>query len=378
MSESQNSQKKLNLLQIFRGLASVFVLLVHGTALFHENVQQVLLANIFTFGYAGVDFFFVLSGFIIFYIHRNDIGNKIKLKDFILKRFIRVYPVYWIILIPRLLFTGKNPNFITCITSFTLFPYPSPPIVNVSWTLSYEVFFYLIFGLMIFYGVKYLRPLIIIWITIILLYWTLHSFNIVTLPEENLFLKFILSGHLLEFIFGCLVAYITTKYKVKQGTIILILGIILFALSAIADVYLVNSTNANLLSATSIGETQIAKNLTPMYEFPFVYYGIPSMLIVLGAVALDFNREIRIPNFLIYLGDASYSVYLVHASVINITTNLIAKLHWQSIFENDLLKLLVLASALMIGCLFHSFIEQPLLTTIRKKIFIPKVIIKEH
>ncbi|BAZ32372.1 acyltransferase 3 [Cylindrospermum sp. NIES-4074] len=367
MFTGKNSRKKLNILQIFRGIAAILVLLVHGNALFKINLKQNFIFNIFTFGFAGVDFFFVLSGFIIFYIHQNDIGKKYRFKDFIFKRFLRVYPIYWVILIPRLLFAGKEINFLICLSSFTLFPYPSPPIVNVSWTLSYEIFFYLIFSLFILNGFKYLSPLIITWISLICIYWSLHSVNILTIPLDNILLQFIFSGHHLEFVFGCLAAYILNKYRVRQGTLILTLGIVLFLISAIFNVYLLK-TIANPHSI----DINISEHVVPMNRFPFFYYGIPSMLIIIGAVALDLNKEIRVPNILIYLGDASYSIYLVHASVINISTNLIAKMHLEQMFQSDISKIAILLIALIAGCIFHSYIEQPLLTTLRKNIFLSK------
>jgi len=47
------------------------------------------------FGHAGVDFFFVLSGFIIFFVHGKDIGKPSRLPHYVWRRFIRIYPVYW-------------------------------------------------------------------------------------------------------------------------------------------------------------------------------------------------------------------------------------------------------------------------------------------
>ncbi|MBW4614352.1 MAG: acyltransferase [Desmonostoc vinosum HA7617-LM4] len=370
MSQIKISKKKLNLLQVFRGLAAVLVILIHGNSLFAINLKQPFLSNAFKFGSAGVNFFFVLSGFIIYYVHKNDIGKKFKFKEFLFKRFLRVYPIYWIVLIPRLFSTTKDINFITCLSSFVLFPYPSPPIVNVSWTLSFEVFFYLVFSLTILAGLRYLAPLIFIWLATISFYWFFHSLNILTLPKNNLSLEFILSGHHLEFCFGCLAAYIVTKFKVRQATPILALGITLFSLSSIANVHIVNTIADS--QSYPLYVRAIAPILTPMEEFSFVYYGIPSMLIVIGAAALDLNREIQIPSIFIYLGDASYSVYLTHASVINILTNLIAKMHLENMFYSDLSKFFILIISLLVGCIFHSYIEQPLLKVFRKKILVSR------
>ncbi|NBQ54213.1 MAG: acyltransferase, partial [Proteobacteria bacterium] len=46
----------------------------------------------------GVDFFFVLSGFIILHAHMDDIGRPARLGRYLWRRAVRVYPIYWICL----------------------------------------------------------------------------------------------------------------------------------------------------------------------------------------------------------------------------------------------------------------------------------------
>lgn len=97
------SAKRLNLIQVFRGLAAVLVVFAHTDLIYNQNLNQDFLFKITTFGGSGVDFFFVLSGFIMFYIHQKDIGHQNKLGIFLFKRFTRVYPLYWIILTSKIL-----------------------------------------------------------------------------------------------------------------------------------------------------------------------------------------------------------------------------------------------------------------------------------
>ena len=102
-------KNKLELIQALRGLAALLVVMFHTTELNHKNFQQEFLFNIFAFGSSGVDFFFVLSGFIIYFIHRFDVGQRNKLKPFLLKRLIRVYPMYWLVtlaLLPYIFFNS--------------------------------------------------------------------------------------------------------------------------------------------------------------------------------------------------------------------------------------------------------------------------------
>src|SRR5574343_121942 len=63
------------------------------------------------FGYLGVDFFFVLSGFIIYHIHAKDIGQPQKITPYLLKRFIRLYSIFWVVMIPVMSIVIILPSF---------------------------------------------------------------------------------------------------------------------------------------------------------------------------------------------------------------------------------------------------------------------------
>lgn len=65
---TESIKKNFDTLQLLRGIAAMLVVFYHGT---HTE-----LLNIFKLGYMGVDLFFVLSGFIILYIHFSDFGWK--------------------------------------------------------------------------------------------------------------------------------------------------------------------------------------------------------------------------------------------------------------------------------------------------------------
>ncbi len=104
-----------------------------------------------------MDFFFVLSGFIITWIHWSDIGRKERIRSFAAKRFVRIFPPYWFILAPLvilyLVFTGagqpsqRDP--VNIILSILLLPNPVQPVLGVAWTLTHEIFFYALFAAII-------------------------------------------------------------------------------------------------------------------------------------------------------------------------------------------------------------------------------------
>ncbi|WP_293129401.1 hypothetical protein [Microcoleus sp. bin38.metabat.b11b12b14.051] len=69
MTKSSNAHKKLNLLQVYRGIAALLVVMFHINQMSTERLNQVTFFNLFQAGWSGVDYFFVLSGFIMVYVY---------------------------------------------------------------------------------------------------------------------------------------------------------------------------------------------------------------------------------------------------------------------------------------------------------------------
>ena len=84
-------------LQVYRGFAAILVVLYHASHNLSGYFNSTALSDFFAFGHAGVSFFFVLSGFIIFEIHRGDIGRPQQVKSYLYKRITRIYPAYWLV-----------------------------------------------------------------------------------------------------------------------------------------------------------------------------------------------------------------------------------------------------------------------------------------
>jgi len=91
-------------IQLCRAIAAISVVLYHSAGNLAKDkyfgASAEFLEKIFGFGgEAGVAFFFVLSGFIIHYIHRQDFDQPKKTGIYLLKRAIRIYPTYLVILL---------------------------------------------------------------------------------------------------------------------------------------------------------------------------------------------------------------------------------------------------------------------------------------
>jgi peptidoglycan/LPS O-acetylase OafA/YrhL/glycosyltransferase involved in cell wall biosynthesis len=343
-------QKRLELLQSCRGIAALLVLLFHVTQLSREKLGQTFLYGLFQFGDSGVNFFFVLSGFIVFWVHRFDRGQSDRLKPFILKRLVRVYPLYWIItllLVPVYVLIpsfgqGYENHLAVIFKSLLLLPQTHPPILTVGWSLSYEILFYLVFSLTILLKPKLSGRIISVWLlgTIFIQCLNITGNSFI---EQNLLIQFVFSFHNLEFALGCLSAYLISQSAIREGLFLLVLGVSLFAF------YGMHQPEQATLERV-------------------IFYGVPSMLIVLGAASLDLKRSFKLPRIFPYLGDASYSIYLTHypylsaAIKLALTINMVDRLGYFPTIG------LLIASAIVVGCLTYSLIEKPLLTFLRQKL----------
>ena len=350
-----STKKKLEIIQACRGIAALLVVLFHVTEFSQQKLNQNFLSGLFTFGGSGVDFFFVLSGFIIFFAHRADIGQKQKLNTFIVKRVIRVYPLYWIITLVLLPIYFLVPTFGTgherdpsvILKSLLLYPQANFPILIVGWTLSYEIFFYLLFGLAIWFTPKVSRFILLSWLggTLAFFWFSLSDRALSTQPP--LLLNFIFNSHNLEFSLGCLAAYLVLEERIKRGKLWLIVGTLLFVASGLGD-------NSKLIEIPDV-----------------IAYGFPSMLIVLGAASVDLNQSIRVPAWLNELGDASYSIYLVHYPCLAATFKIAIALNIVGLLGNFLSMSLLAAIAVIAGWLTYLYLEKPLVIWLRRKL-VPK------
>jgi len=352
--------KKLNLLQVYRGIAAILVVLSHGGRILSREFDRNTLLQIFHFGWIGVDFFFVLSGFIIFYIHQYDIGKPNKLKSFIIKRFIRIYPLYWIVLATKLLastFANYKDTILQTsagevFKAFLLLPQDNDILntkfIGVSWTLTYEIFFYCLFAGLILFNTKIYKAIIVAWITGVIL----NLFNLLPI-SNNFLLMFIFDEHNLEFVLGCLAAYTISQSKFKFKNSLIYTSLFLLVLSIIN---------------TRDGEFNVSGIPT------LIGYGLPFTLLIIGSVYLEMSSKIDVPLILIYLGDASYSIYLTHGFFLSNISKILDALARKSavlytIINFNIIAFVTVVIAVTMGCLIHTYLEKPLITNLRNKVF---------
>lgn len=90
--------KRFNSLDAFRGLAATLVLLFHSPFYFHSKPNFLSNGDIF------VDFFFILSGFVLSYSYIEHNKENISLKNHITLRLARLYPLHLFLMLMFLLF----------------------------------------------------------------------------------------------------------------------------------------------------------------------------------------------------------------------------------------------------------------------------------
>jgi peptidoglycan/LPS O-acetylase OafA/YrhL len=233
------------------------------------------------------------------------------------------------------------------VKAFLLFPQDrsilSSSFLGVSWTLSFEVFFYIMFGLLIGLKPKLSMPIVATWLggTFV------HFIGLIQLPKDSLLLQFIFDEHNLEFALGCLAAYLLYKYKFKYGMALISIGAFMYTLSAINYYY-------ELIEVSAI-----------------ISFGVPSMLLVIGAGFLEMNRSVKIPYLLIYIGNASYSIYLIHGFIINNITKLMIKLNpdiTQNLLLLNTLGMCIAIIAVFFGIAMYSYLEKPLISIFKPRL----------
>ena len=343
-------------LQAGRALAAIFVLLFHlGGAIAAGKYFGFTAFEIpFSFGSAGVEFFFVLSGFIILTAHRCDIFSPDKLASYIKKRLIRIYPTYWIIFLgvyflaisSNTLRNSVPHDLFILLKSLLLIPQDKnvvggcgAPVIIVAWTLQYEMFFYCFFIFMILS-----RWLSVIAGFVVLYIYINYSGNL----SPSYLLAFVSKDYILLFAMGMGISAICASKKavIDNPMFYLSTGVVLFLFIALDTVL-----QLQLLCG------QIT-----------ILYGVASSMIIFGLVQLeDAGHVIGGNRWLQLLGDSSYALYLIHYPLISALCklSLFRKLDTIGIIGALITFFFIFFACLISSAVFHLMLEKPFHAYIR-------------
>lgn len=360
---------RVNSIQFLRAVAALLVVYEHSmdVANRYGTSWQQKLYHLDNFGCIGVDLFFVISGFIITYVANKYSGFNDG-TNFLQKRFNRINPIYYVAIlfclvvfiiqvnvyhIPSLLYINKIIG--SLVDSLVILPTSSEisafsHLLIVGWTLSFEWLFYLIFFALIICKVK--RKALFLTLSILVL------IGIGQLVKPNdLRIQFLTNPIMLEFILGAFICHIYLHYsKISTwlSSILLLTGLLSY-LCLIRFGY----GNVWFYLDTITGKMSLNK---------FLLWGIPSGLIVAGCVFLEKNGHLRklFSNPLaVLLGNASYSIYLIHYTILNLFQLLYYKTKF--FWDGDVMIWMQLIVATAASVWFYKLIEARLLKYLNSK-----------
>jgi peptidoglycan/LPS O-acetylase OafA/YrhL len=151
--KSISERQKLGWLEFARGMAALLVVISHGSL---AGVPERFWPFTVPLGSAAVAFFFVLSGFIIFYVHSGDIGRPDRAANYTWRRVVRIFPTYWLVFAIDIgLHLAVNnrvdmPELSLQPIAHELLLLPGGRLyISVAWTLRHELLFYALFLVLI-------------------------------------------------------------------------------------------------------------------------------------------------------------------------------------------------------------------------------------
>jgi len=344
---------KIQNIQALRGVAVLLVVLMHSLHIEQKyGGGQSILPNFFQFGMAGVDLFFVISGFVMVTVTRGKFQNPREALRFTYHRMARIYPTYWVysLLLLGVFFirptwiNNAQGNQVDILASFLLLPSHILPLVVVGWTLIHEVYFYLVFAaILLLVPERKLAYAVLVWGCSISL---LNFYSGSGSPWINL----ISHPLTLEFMGGCLIAilYFNTAVKIRTE-ILLLLALAGAAVSFFGFQYYQHFTGAVVL---------------PDW-WRVAIFGIPSILVVHCLSNAERNGYV-IHSTLVAVGDASYSIYLSHLLTLSASGRIWSLFASETAWDNIIMVPALYGLVLLVGFLSYRMVEKPLLRLSRR------------
>lgn len=331
--------KRLERLNALRGPAALLVVLYHVRQIALRDMGSAGSFEFWRFGHAGVDLFFVISGFVIYLVHRGDIGRPQATRRFLMRRLIRVYPPLWIVttgvlvgaLVTAHAVHAEKMNAWFILRSYLLWPIGDAlPLLPPAWTLSHEVKFYLLFATAIALPKRVWKPLLATVLAGSIVAGVVELVAPRALPFAA---SFILSPYNLEFVAGSAIAALVLNRAIAAPWAWGFAGLLAWIAAAVYDQSLLAPDAAQV-----------------------VRFGAPSALLVLAVAARDVQRPRFDAPVLKLFGDASYAIYLAHLPVIILAIRIGRPLGMEPTTPALVAVALI---AIVVGLIFHIVAERP-------------------
>lgn len=276
---------------------------------FHYLFNQTGDLEWYRYGNLGVQLFFIISGFVIV----QSLHGK-SLKDFAVGRFLRLFPLFWILCTATYVITLIIPhtatvNFTEYLRSMTMFGDLWNGIVGYTrlidpsyWTLTVELIFYIGIGIFVYFlSEKNIRYFLGSWLV-------LSAIAFILKVDHNFYVKLLLVRHASYFAFGGALALIATKRATtmfqKYFDWILLFTSAIYAIyihpRALEPYYVVNPIDIRVITWIHV----------------MFFIAIPALVYLSPQIK---NR--KIVGLLSILGGITYPLYLLHQKIGNTLIN---------------------------------------------------------
>lgn len=349
LTETSMNNNKIQSIQVLRGIAAMLVVLFHFRTEINKTFPGIGDA-LFINGSMGVDIFFLISGFIVFYV-ANDANSGINSSiEFLIKRLCRIIPPYYLI---TLCVAGSSiDSWYETIRSMLFIPLGGDsqgPVygyarLNVGWTLNYEFLFYILSTIAIlFKRFKWivLGALILSLTLLPALFFGWNNFDPrIGYNFSNVYLRLMTNPLITEFFVGIIIGWLYTK-----------------------DLRLNNHLFWFLLLASSI-----------LFFFYIFFTGalwgnspkafmVPSAFVLFTITQYEKRFKINWWQWPLNLGAISFSIYLIHVQMLSFIKKIAGKV--DLIFPDAIIALIAVIATLFFAKISYNYIETKLSMMIR-------------
>ncbi len=336
---------RLHNIQALRAVAALMVVATHLPRLEARAFPNGLVQWVGAGGATGVDLFFVISGCIMVVTTWNSFGRSGAGPMFLARRALRIYPLFWIMLTIYIALAFAAPLLLhmdpqrpwDVIASYLLIPHSIDNISDVAWSLSFEMYFYLVFA-----GALFFRRGALLWISVgwiaTMLVCALLSPHVMIVA-----IRFIAQPLSLEFMLGMIVGALVMQRRLYHPRL-------LFALAVVA-----------VVAVAGYSTRFDGFGTTPLQWYRAVVVAPAMALLLYGAVGLEERFGRVAPVWLRRIGDASYSMYLWHGFALAAWTALVLRLHPHGVVADIAYIAGAFVVVVIVSRLVYWAIERPLI-----------------
>ena len=322
-------------------MAAFLVIIYHVVEQWTTHIPGYPAGEYWPNGSAGVDIFFVISGLVMTMSAQRNAGRVHPVWTFSKDRIIRIVPLYWVVttlkiavvLVVPALATRTTLDPLYVLGSYALLPVRDAtgsiaPVLPVGWTLTYEMFFYILVAV----ALAIRTPLNRVCVPVLLAFAALALVG-----PSNGFPNTIV----IEFMFGIVIGNAVPRLQSLHWTVGMIVGLAALALLLVVP-----------------GISGLARPLT---------WGLPAAFIVAAVVSTELSMRRWLPRWLLAAGNASYATYLTHGFVVPAVFLLCVRslpLDWAGLTATIIVSLILSG---ILGQITHQIVEKPLLLRLRTR-----------